>query len=42
MNYSQMKSIFEENADEEKAAGMAHYMRDQFSFYGIQIGRAHV
>lgn len=36
MNYSQMKSIFEENADEEKAAGMAHYMRDQFSFYGIQ------
>ncbi|NLC40276.1 MAG: DNA alkylation repair protein [Clostridiaceae bacterium] len=34
--YLTLKSRFEAHADEERAAGMKRYMRDQFSFYGLQ------
>lgn len=33
--YEILRMIFEENKDEERALPMAHYMRDQFVFYGI-------
>lgn len=33
--YENIKALFEENADFEKAASMAEYMRNMFDFYGI-------
>lgn len=33
--YIKIKSLFEKNADEDRAESMAHYMRDQFCFYGL-------
>ena len=33
---NKVKTVFEENKDDEKAVDMKKYMRDQFEFYGIQ------
>ena len=33
--YIKIKTLFEKNADEDRAESMAHYMRDQFCFYGL-------
>lgn len=33
--YSEIKEIFEENADKENAAAMSQYMRNKFKFYGL-------
>lgn len=34
--YEEIKKIFEENRDSEKAESMSKYMRNQFKFYGLQ------
>ncbi len=34
--YLEIKKLFEENQNKEKAIKMAAYMRNQFSFYGLQ------
>ena len=33
--FSECRHLFEESQDEERAKQMAHYMRDQFAFYGV-------
>ncbi len=35
-NYLQIKKLFEEHSNQEKAVQMAKYMRNQFVFYGLQ------
>ena len=35
-HFMAITATFAEHCDPEKARGMAHYMRDQFLFYGIQ------
>ena len=37
--FSQLKTLFEQNADAENAAAMASYMRNLFPFYGIPAPR---
>ncbi len=31
----ELKNLFEENADAEKASGMADYMKNRFKFLGL-------
>lgn len=34
--YEEIKKVFKENRDSEKAESMSKYMRNQFKFYGLQ------
>lgn len=39
MDYAQVSAAFAAAADAKRAQGMAHYMRDQFAFFGLSAAR---
>lgn len=39
MDYAQVSTAFAAAADAKRAQGMAHYMRDQFAFFGLSAAR---
>lgn len=39
MDYAQVSAAFAAASDAKRAQGMAHYMRDQFAFFGLSAAR---